>query len=104
MSKTLKVIVAPHTKPFYGTKTRKPGEVINLLPADAEKHSAKEGEPLEDEKGKPLLYKLGKHKGKPILGCGLASWMIPYTKARLKEVLDEIDPPEDLDPVSVPIS
>lgn len=94
----LKVIVKPHSAPFYGTKIRNPGEVINLLPADALKHDpANKGKELKGEDGKALTRKF-KGKKQTLKGCGLAEWMIEYSKEALKEVRDEIDPPQAPDP------
>lgn len=93
---SLTVIVRPNTRPFYGTKMRKPGDVINLLPVDAKKHS----EIVELKHHITRRPLLGEDK-KPIEGKNLARWMIEYTSKALKDVLEEINPPEEEDPLAV---
>ncbi len=91
---SLTVIVRPNTKPFYATKMRKPGEVINLLPADAEKHSE-----IVELKHHITRRPILDGDGKPVKGKNLARWMIEYTPEALVDVEEEINPPDEVDPL-----
>ncbi len=97
----MKVIVKPHTSPFYNGKIRKPGQLLELLPIDALKHDpSNKGKELKDKAGKTIT-RIFKGKKETLQGCGLASWMLPYSEEELARVQEIVDPKEKDDPVVI---